>query len=80
MKKKAISLALVAMLAISAVGCSSNNDEAKTKKKNQKTTVENVDILPGTWSEDYTREQVKELYNKSLASVEIGRASCRERV
>ena len=70
MKKKAISLALVAMLAISAVGCSSNNDEAKTGKKNQKTTVENVDILPGTWSEDYTREQVKELYNKSLASVE----------
>ena len=63
--KKAISLALVAMLAISAVGCSSNNDEAKTGKKNQKTTVENVDILPGTWSEDYTREQVKELYNKS---------------
>ena len=47
MKKKAISLALVAMLAISAVGCSSNNDEAKTGKKNQKTTVENVDILPG---------------------------------
>ena len=70
MKKKAISLALVAMLAISAVGCSSNNDEAKTGKKNQKTTVENVDILPGTWSEDYTREQVKELYNKSIASVE----------
>ena len=54
MKKKAISLALVAMLAISAVGCSSNNDEAKTGKKNQKTTV----------------EQVKELYNKSIASVE----------
>ena len=70
MKKKAISLALVAMLAISAVGCSSNNDEAKTGKKNQKTTVENVDILPGTWSADYTREEVKELYNKSLASVE----------
>ena len=70
MKKKAISLALVAMLAISAVGCSSNNDEGKTAEDNQKTTVENVDILPGKWSEDYTREEVKELYEKSLASVE----------
>ena len=69
MKKKAISLALVAILAISAVGCSSNNNEAKTSEEN-KTTVENVDILPGKWSEDYTRDEVKELYKKSLASVE----------
>ena len=70
MKKKAISLALVAMLAISAVGCSGNNNAGKATGDNQKTTVENVDILPGKWSEDYTREQVKELYEKSLASVE----------
>ena len=70
MKKKAISLALVAMLAISAVGCSGNNNAGKATRDNQKTTVENVDILPGKWSEDYTREQVKELYEKSLASVE----------
>lgn len=69
MKKKAISLALVAILAISAVGCSSNNNKAKTSEEN-KTTVENVDILPGKWSEDYTRDEVKELYKKSLASVE----------
>ena len=70
MKKKAISLALVAMLAISVIGCSSNNDDVKTTEDNQKTAVENVDILPGTWSEDYSREEVKELYEKSLASVE----------
>ena len=70
MKKKAISLALVAMLAISVIGCSSNNNEGKTTEDNQKTAVENVDILPGTWSEDYSREEVKELYEKSLASVE----------
>ena len=69
MKKKAISLALVAILAISAVGCSSNNGEGKSTNDNQKKIVENVDILPGTWSEDYTREQVKELYERSLASV-----------
>lgn len=69
MKKKAISLALIAMLAISAVGCSSNS-KAKTTKDNQKASVENVDILPGKWSEDYTRQEVKELYEKSLASVE----------
>lgn len=69
MKKKAISLALIAMLAISAVGCS-NNSKAKTTKDNQKASVENVDILPGKWSEDYTRQEVKELYEKSLASVE----------
>ena len=70
MKKKAISLALVAMLAISVVGCSSNNDDVKTTENNKQTAVENVDILPGTWSEDYSREEVKELYEKSLASVE----------
>lgn len=69
MKKKAISLTLIAMLAISAVGCSSNS-KAKTTKDNQKASVENVDILPGKWSEDYTRQEVKELYEKSLASVE----------
>ncbi|WP_195986333.1 hypothetical protein [Clostridium sp. D53t1_180928_C8] len=69
MKKKAISLALVAILAISAVGCSSNNNKAKTSEE-KKTVVENVDILPGKWSEDYTRDEVKELYKKSLASVE----------
>ena len=46
MKKKAISLALVAMLAISAVGCSGNNNAGKATGDNQKTTVENVDILP----------------------------------
>ena len=69
MKKKAISLALIAMLAISAVGCSSNS-KAKTTKDNQKASVENADILPGKWSEDYTRQEVKELYEKSLASVE----------
>lgn len=69
MKKKAISLALVAILAISAVGCSNNNNKAKTSEEN-KTAVENVDILPGKWSEDYTRDEVKELYKKSLASVE----------
>ena len=45
MKKKAISLALVAMLAISVIGCSSNNNEGKTTEDNQKTAVENVDIL-----------------------------------
>ena len=70
MKKKAISLALVAMLAISVVGCSSNNDDVKTTEDNQKTAVENVDILPGTWSEDYSRDEVKSLFDKALASVE----------
>lgn len=71
MKKKAITLALSAVLAISAVGCSSNNnDKVKTANENKSAAVENVDILPGKWSEDYTRDEVKELYKKSLASVE----------
>ena len=71
MKKKAITLALSAVLAISAVGCSSNNnDKVKTANENKSAAVENVDILPGKWSEDYTRDEVKELYQKSLASVE----------
>ena len=70
MKNKAIALSLVAMLAISAMGCSSNNIDEKTTENNQRAVVENLDILPGKWSEDYTREEVKELYEKSLASVE----------
>lgn len=69
MKNKAIALSLVAMLAISAMGCSSNNIDEKTTENNQRAVVENLDILPGKWSEDYTREEVKELYKKSLASV-----------
>lgn len=69
MKNEAIALSLVAMLAISAMGCSSNNIDEKTTENNQRAVVENLDILPGKWSEDYTREEVKELYKKSLASV-----------
>ena len=68
MKKKAISLALIMVLAISAVGCSSNNDKVSEENKNK--TIENIDVLPGKWSQDYTREEVQELYEKSLASVE----------
>lgn len=68
MKKKAISLALIMVLAISAVGCSSNNDNVSEENKNK--TIENIDVLPGKWSQDYTREEVQELYKKSLASVE----------
>lgn len=68
MKKKAISLALIMVLAISAVGCSSNNDNVSEENKNK--TIENIDVLPGKWSQDYTREEVQELYEKSLASVE----------
>ena len=68
MKKKAISLALIMVLAISAVGCSSNNDYVSEENKNK--TIENIDVLPGKWSQDYTREEVQELYKKSLASVE----------
>ena len=68
MKKKAISLALIMVLAISAVGCSSNNDKVSEENKNK--TIENIDVLPGKWSQDYTREEVQELYKKSLASVE----------
>ena len=68
MKKKAISLALIMVLAISAVGCSSNNDNVSEENKNK--TIENIDVLPGKWSQDHTREEVQELYKKSLASVE----------
>ena len=66
MKKKAISLALIMVLAISAVGCSSNNDNVSEENK----AIENIDVLPGKWSQDYTREEVQELYEKALASVE----------
>ena len=71
MKRNVIALALCTVLAISVVGCSSNNTENKNiASDNSKIAIEDTDILSGTWSEDYTREQVKELYNKSIASVE----------
>ena len=62
MKKKAISLALVAMLAISAVGCSSNNDEGKTTEDNQKTAVVKCEIYsPGNGQKIIAREEVKRI-------------------
>lgn len=71
MKRKAITLILSAILAISIVGCSNNNDsKVKTASENPATAVNDVEVLPGTWSEEYTRDEVMDLYKKALASVE----------
>ena len=71
MRKNVIALALSAILAISVVGCSSNNKENKNiASDNSKIAIEDTDILSGTWSEDYSRDEVKSLFDKALASVE----------
>ena len=71
MRKNVIALALSAILAISVVGCSSNNTENKNiASDNSKIAIEDTDILSGTWSEDYSRDEVKSLFDKALASVE----------
>ena len=71
MRKNVIALALCTVLAISVVGCSSNNTENKNiASDNSKIAIEDTDILSGTWSEDYSRDEVKSLFDKALASVE----------
>ena len=71
MKRNVIALALCTVLAISVVGCSSNNIENKNiASDNSKIAIEDTDILSGTWSEDYSRDEVKSLFDKALASVE----------
>lgn len=71
MKINVIALALCTVLAISVVGCSSNNTENKNiASDNSKIAIEDTDILSGTWSEDYSRDEVKSLFDKALASVE----------
>ena len=71
MRKNVIALALSAILAISVVGCSNNNTENKNiASDNSKIAIEDTDILSGTWSEDYSRDEVKSLFDKALASVE----------
>ena len=71
MKRNVIALALCTALAISVVGCSSNNTENKNiASDNSKIAIEDTDILSGTWSEDYSRDEVKSLFDKALASVE----------
>ena len=71
MRKNVIALALSAILAISVVGCSSNNTENKNiASDNSKIAIEDTDILSGTWSEDYSRDEVKSLFDKALASIE----------
>ena len=71
MKRNVIALALCTVLAISVVGCSNNNTENKNiASDNSKIAIEDTDILSGTWSEDYSRDEVKSLFDKALASVE----------
>lgn len=70
MRKNIIVLSLCAILAISSVGCSNKNESDKNvATNNSKTEIKDNEILPGKWSKDYTRDEVKEAYNKALASV-----------
>ena len=60
MKRNVIALALCTVLAISVVGCSSNNTENKNiASDNSKIAIEDTEILTGTWTEDYIRDEVK---------------------
>lgn len=70
MRKKSILLIISAILVISMMGCSSNN--SNSVEENSARNVAEVEeiILPGSWSEEYTRDEVKEKFDKALASVE----------
>lgn len=71
MKKKAITIVLSAIVALSIVGCSNSKDkDTKAVKENTATAVEDSEVLQGTWSQDYTRDEVMDLYEEALARVE----------
>ncbi len=68
MNKKINMLILTAMITLSITGCASSK-EVKVPENKVKSIEENIE-LTGSWSADYTREEVEELYQEGLARVE----------
>ena len=68
MNKKISMLILSAIVALSITGCAKSEDVEVPENK-VKSIEDNVE-LPGSWSADYTREEVAALYQEGLTRVE----------
>lgn len=69
MNKRVITTMLSCMLVMSISGCSNDKEQAKVQEA-QPRVIENQVVLPGSWSKDYTRDEVKALYEEGLIRVE----------
>lgn len=69
MKKKILALMLSSMITITIVGCSNDNNQTNVVSEDSAVQLRQVEILPGEWSKDYTRDEVKALYEEGLARV-----------
>ncbi len=69
MKKKILALMLSSMLTITIAGCSNDNNQTNVVSEDSAVQLRQVEILPGEWSKDYTRDEVKALYEEGLARV-----------
>lgn len=69
MKKKILALMLSSMLTITIAGCSNDNNQTNVVSEDSAVQLRQVETLPGEWSNDYTRDEVKALYEEGLARV-----------
>ena len=69
MKKKILALMLSSMITITIVGCSNDNNQSNVVSEDSAVQLRQVETLPGEWSNDYTRDEVKALYEEGLARV-----------
>lgn len=69
MKKKILALMLSSMITITIVGCSNDNNQTNVVSEDSAVQLRQVETLPGEWSNDYTRDEVKALYKEGLARV-----------
>lgn len=73
MSKKILAMAIIALISINLMACSSNNTEVSpdtTTSKSNTVTEDNYSKLEGTWAKDITIDELKAKYNTLLVDVE----------